>query len=117
MIPVDCVCGATPEMVVTRDSQAGTLFRVSCWCGRSGPTMLNEAKALGEWGHIMKALEGNEKMVNALRPFAAMSREGTDPKEVAVTRGYASDMTIVTSGDFDRAAEVVEEFGQDGEQT
>ena len=76
--------------------------------------MLNEVQALGEWGHIMRALEGNEKLVNALRPFAAMHREGTDPKEVAVTRGYASDMTVITSADFDRAAEVVGEFGQDG---
>lgn len=40
----------------------------------------------------------------ALAPFALMHREDSDPKEHACVRGVASDMTVITSGDFERAA-------------
>ena len=40
----------------------------------------------------------------ALLPFARMHRDGTDPKEHACVRGVASDMTVITSGDFAKAA-------------
>lgn len=39
----------------------------------------------------------------ALKPFASMHRDGSDPKELACVRGVASDMTVITSGDFERA--------------
>jgi hypothetical protein len=45
--------------------------------------------------------------LDALRPFAAMHREGTPPDEVAVVRGWASDMTMLTSADFQRAHEII----------
>jgi hypothetical protein len=44
------------------------------------------------------------ELEKALKPFADMHRPGTDPKELACSRGVASDMTILTSGDFERAA-------------
>lgn len=43
----------------------------------------------------------------ALKPFAAMDRPGCDPKELAVKRGIASDMTFLTSGDFKAAADAI----------
>lgn len=42
-------------------------------------------------------------MLAALEPFARMHREGSDPTEHACVRGISSDMTVVTSGDFERA--------------
>lgn len=45
--------------------------------------------------------------LEALKPFAAMHREGTPPEEVAVVRGVASDLTMLTSADFQRAHEVI----------
>lgn len=50
--------------------------------------------------------EANELRM-ALEPFAAMHREGSDPHELACQRGVASDMTVLTSGDFERAATVL----------
>jgi hypothetical protein len=44
-----------------------------------------------------------------LLPFADMDREHCDLNEVACTRGTASDITILTSANFRRAAEVFRE--------
>jgi len=50
----------------------------------------------------------------ALRPFARMHREGSDPAELACQRGVASSATCLTSADFERAFELLLELG-DGE--
>jgi hypothetical protein len=47
----------------------------------------------------------------ALRPFALMHRLGSDSKEVACMRGAASDMTVVTSADFEAAFNLLLELG------
>ena len=39
----------------------------------------------------------------ALKPFAAMARDGDNPDEVVLQRGAASDMTLLSNGDFTRA--------------
>ncbi len=51
------------------------------------------------------------KLVEALEPFAQMDRdvEGVNLQEVACQRGVASDLTLITSQDFRRAAEVLKE--------
>lgn len=49
------------------------------------------------------AVAENARLREALQPFAAMYREGTDHDEIACKRGYASDATCVFSGDFARA--------------
>ena len=54
-----------------------------------------------------KLMERVREMEKALRPFAEMDRPGCDLKELACSRGIASDMTIITSKDFRRAAEVL----------
>lgn len=63
----------------------------------------------------------NEKkirqLIKALTPFAKMDREGEGTiafDEVACQRGTASDLTILTSGDFRRAAEVIREVEDPG---
>ena len=48
-----------------------------------------------------------KELEEALKPFAKMHREGTDPSEIACQRGVASDMTIITSQDFAFAASVL----------
>ncbi len=53
-----------------------------------------------------------KKLMEALEPFAQMDRKlpgFDDLKEVACQRGWVSDMTIITSQDFRRAAEVLKE--------
>lgn len=47
------------------------------------------------------------EMEAALRPFAQMDRSGCDLSEIACERGVASDLTIITSGDFRRASDVL----------
>lgn len=54
-----------------------------------------------------KLLDIIEFYHKALEPFALMHREGSDPNEVACIRGVASDMTMITSGDFAEAARIV----------
>lgn len=51
------------------------------------------------------------RSINALRPFAAMDRADVDLDEIALTRGTSSDMTIITSGDFRRASDVLDGIG------
>lgn len=48
-----------------------------------------------------------EALRAALVPFAEMHRESSAPDELACQRGTASDMTVLKSGDFARAAEVL----------
>lgn len=48
-----------------------------------------------------------QQLRSALLPFADMDREGCDLTEIACQRGTASDITILTSADFRRAAEVL----------
>ena len=48
-----------------------------------------------------------ERLQEALGPFAAMHREGSDPLEVACSRGVASDLTIFVSADFAYADKVL----------
>ena len=52
------------------------------------------------------------KLIGALEPFARMDREGRNIigfEALACQRGIASDLTVLTSGDFRRAAEVLKE--------
>ncbi len=49
------------------------------------------------------------QLVKALEPFARMDRGGNqDLQELACQRGTASDLTILTSADFRRAAEALQ---------
>jgi hypothetical protein len=53
-----------------------------------------------------------KRLVEALTPFARMDREGgVDLEEVACQRGTASDLTIITSADFRKANEALDEVG------
>ena len=56
------------------------------------------------------------QLAKALAPFAKMDRggESIDLFEVACTRGTASDLTTLTSGDFRRATEVLQEIQDPG---
>ena len=51
-----------------------------------------------------------KEMIEALRPFAKMDREGCNLDELACVRGTASSMTIITSEDFRRARLVLEKY-------
>lgn len=59
----------------------------------------------------MNAQQKIKKLTQALQPFAEMDREGEhiNLSELACQRGIASDMTIITSEDFRRAAEILKE--------
>lgn len=60
----------------------------------------------------MNAEQKVSKLLAALEPFARMDRTGRDVvsfDEVACQRGVASDLTILTSGDFRKAAQVIRE--------
>lgn len=48
-----------------------------------------------------------EQLEDALRPFAAMDRLDCDLSKVACIRGTASDLTLITSGDFRKAADAL----------
>lgn len=52
----------------------------------------------------------NEELIKALKPFAAMHREGCLLTEVACIRGVASDMTMITSEDFANAYNALKKF-------
>ena len=60
-------------------------------------------------GHATKDGSHLEQLRSTLLPFAEMDRENGDLNEVACQRGMASDLTILTSGDFRRAAVVFRE--------
>jgi hypothetical protein len=49
----------------------------------------------------------NKELVGALEPFALMHRDDCDLNEIALTRGHASDMTVLCSRDFEKANEVL----------
>jgi hypothetical protein len=51
-----------------------------------------------------------ERLRDALAPFAAMHREGSDPKEMACKRGYASDATYLFSEDFSNAYDALRDL-------
>jgi hypothetical protein len=59
-----------------------------------------------------KAKKRIKVLEEALNPFALMHREGTDPSECACQRGIASDLTMITSRDFARAAESLKSDNQ-----
>lgn len=63
-----------------------------------------EVVLASEWDRLQAE---NESYKSALAPFAAMHRKGSDPEEVACQRGTASDLTIITSADFEWAAAVL----------
>lgn len=48
---------------------------------------------------------------DALLPFALMHRVGSDPEELACVRGASSDMTVLTSGDFENAFALLLDIG------
>lgn len=48
-----------------------------------------------------------EQLETALIPFARMHRDGVNSDDVACVRGVASDMTLITSRDFERAHEAL----------
>ena len=60
-------------------------------------------------GHVTKDESNLETLRSTLLPFAEMDRENCDLNEVACQRGTASDLTILTSSDFRRAAVVFRE--------
>lgn len=60
-------------------------------------------------GHATKEGAHLETLRSALLPFAEMDRVNGDLNEVACQRGTASDLTILTSADFRRAAVVFRE--------
>ena len=53
---------------------------------------------------VGELIEEIEHLRNALLPFARMDRPDCNLNETASVRGTASDMTIITSGDFRNAA-------------
>ena len=61
----------------------------------------------GVWADMRWLIAQLRKSRAALRPFAAMDRDGCDPTEHACVRGIASDMTVITSGDFCRARQAL----------
>jgi hypothetical protein len=68
-------------------------------------------------GKIEECFQAVPKLTEALRPFATMHRIGSDPSEVACQRGTASDLTIITSGDFQRAYEALPLKDDEGDPT
>jgi hypothetical protein len=60
-------------------------------------------------GHATKDGSTLKQLRSTLLPFAEMDRENGDLNEVACQRGTASDLTILTSGDFRRAAVIFRE--------
>ena len=60
-------------------------------------------------GHETKDGSTVEQLRSTLLRFAEMDRENGDLNEVACQRGTASDLTILTSGDFRRAAVIFRE--------
>lgn len=62
--------------------------------------------------NTMTDQEKINKLVEALEPFSRMDREGDhiNLQELACQRGAASDLTIITSEDFRRAAKILKEI-------
>lgn len=66
-------------------------------------------EAIAAWNRRVSSGERElTTLREALEPFAAMDRTTCDLKEYACVRGIASDMTVITSGDFRNAAKVLE---------
>lgn len=69
---------------------------------------LCSAHGLPSGCEVVKELrEKLDEARRALLPFANMHRKGSDPKEIACSRGTASDTTIITSYNFAEAARVL----------
>lgn len=56
---------------------------------------------------LRRSKANTKRLTEALKPFAAMHREGTTGEVVVLVRGRASDRTILTNGDFTLAAEAL----------
>ena len=56
-----------------------------------------------EMGHRERA----DKAEAALRPFAAMHREGCKPSDLALMRGHGYDMTVLESRHFQAAHDIL----------
>ena len=56
---------------------------------------------------IVKAVNCHDKLVEALKPFAAMDREGGRLSELAVMRGRGCEMTTLESRHFRVAAQAL----------
>lgn len=54
-----------------------------------------------------------QRVFKVLRPFALMERIGSDPEELACVRGTASDMTVLTSGNFHEIFDLLENVAED----
>lgn len=79
------------------------------WCNKSESLLVVQDKAIEALSHTLAAAqERDRKLREALRPFADMHRDGCDLNEISCVRGHASDMTILRSGDFKRAADALE---------
>lgn len=48
------------------------------------------------------------ELIEALMPFAAMHRDGSDEDEMACQRGTASDATFLFSRDFEKASTLID---------
>lgn len=64
-------------------------------------------RGLDDAFEITRRSNAYNALIDALRPFAEMDREGCDLHEIACERGVASDLTIITSGDFRHATEAL----------
>jgi len=89
--------------VVPSNPKTRLVFLCHCANGDAGRTQ----KVVD--GHATKDGSQLERLRSTLLPFAEMDRENGDLNEVACQRGTASDLTILTSGDFRRAAVVFRE--------
>jgi len=60
-------------------------------------------RSLKPWMVILQV-----KLIEALMPFAAMHRDGSDEDEMACQRGTASDATFLFSRDFEKASTLID---------
>jgi hypothetical protein len=89
--------------VVPGNPKTRLVFLYHCANGDAGRTQkVVDSHATKDGSHL-------EQLRSTLLPFAEMDRENGDLNEVACQRGTASDLTILTSGDFRRAAVVFRE--------
>jgi hypothetical protein len=58
----------------------------------------------------MISSEVYERICDALKPFADMHRKDCDLNETALQRGTSSDLTVLTSRDFETAFNLLKEL-------
>lgn len=88
---------------VPADNSVGDKFAMIKNCAR----FIEQRCTDGAWPTYKHLEERIARLEKALKPFAEMDREDCDLQETACRRGTASDLTILTSGDFRTAKEVL----------